>query len=206
VNWVSWPGFDRLWANIFRDLLPHAAASEALADFDRASGELVVDYRLSKNTPDPPSVPDIYVMGPGGFQAPLKVSKAAAGHYRGRLDIGQQQGLFRVRPVTDSRAFPEVGFYRQEDELMGYGNNEPLLRQIAASTGGRYNPAPRDVFEAGGRSIRSVMQLWPGLLALALVLNLAELLLRKGKGLLEALRRKPRAAELGPATPPFETA
>ena len=26
ANWVTWPGFDKLWANIFRDLLPHAAA------------------------------------------------------------------------------------------------------------------------------------------------------------------------------------
>jgi Ca-activated chloride channel homolog len=194
VNWVTWPGFDRLWANIFRDLLPHAAQSETAADFDRAAGQLVVDYRLSKNVPDPPAVPDIYVMGPDGFQAPLKVSKVAAGHYRGHLDIGQQQGLFRVRPVADSRAFPEVGFYRQEDELMGYGNNEALLRQIAASTGGHFNPAPKGIFDAGGRSIRSVMQLWPVLLALALVLNLAELVMRKGKGLLEALH-------LGPGKP-----
>ena len=191
VNWVAWPGFDRLWANIFRDLLPHAQQSETAADFDRASGELVVDYHLSKNVPDPQSIPDVYVMGPDGFQAPLKVSKVAAGHYRGHLNIGQQQGLFRVRPVADSLAFPEVGFYRQEDELMGYGNNEPLLRQIAASTGGHFNPAPKEIFNAGGRSIRSVMDLWPALLALALVLNLLELVLRKRKGLLEALRLKP---------------
>jgi uncharacterized membrane protein len=191
ANWVTWPGFDRLWANIFRDLLPHGAQSETTADFDRASGELVVDYHLSKNVPDPPSAPDVYVMGPDGFQAPLKVTKVAAGHYRGHLDIGQQQGLFRVRPVADSRAFPEVGFYRQEDEMNGYGNNEALLRQIASATGGHFHPAPRDVFDAGGRSIRSIMELWPGLLALALILNLAELILRKWKGLLDALRWKP---------------
>jgi len=39
------------------------------------------------------------------------------------------------------------------------------------------------VFDAGGRSIRSTMELWPGLLALAIALNLAELILRKWKGL-----------------------
>ena len=60
-----------------------------------------------------------------------------------------------------------------------YGNNEALLRQVAASTDGRFNPAPREVFDAGGRSIRSIMELWPGLLALAIALNLAELILRK---------------------------
>jgi hypothetical protein len=120
----------------------------------------------------------------------------AAGHYRGRLVIGQSQGLFRVRPLADSLAFPEVGFYRQEDEMMEYGNNEPLLRQIAAATGGHFNPAPRAVFDAAGRSIRSTMQLWPGLLALALVLNLTELVLRKWKGVLQALRLRPTVPNL----------
>ena len=70
-----------------------------------------------------------------------------------------------------------------------YAPCEALLRQVAASTGGHFNPAPREVFDAGGRSIRSTMELWPGLLALALALNLAELILRKWKGVLEALRR-----------------
>jgi uncharacterized membrane protein len=198
VNWVTWPGFDRLWANIFRDLLPHASQTETAADFDRASNELVVDYHLSRNVEEPgpkgAPVPDIFVFGPNGFQAPLEVGKVAAGHYRGRLAIGQNQGLFRVRPLVESRAFPEVGFYRQEDEMQEYGNNEPLLRQIAAATGGRFNPAPREVFDAGGRSIRSTMELWPGLLALAIALNLAELILRKWKGVLEALRARAAAS------------
>jgi Ca-activated chloride channel homolog len=187
VNWVNWPGFDRLWTNIFRDLLPHAPTSEATADFDRANNELVVEYRLAHGVADPEKTPDVYALGPNGFQAPLKVDKVAAGHYRGRLPIGQNQGLFRVRPVADSQAFPEVGFYRQEDEMSEYGNNVELLRQIAAATGGRYNPSARQVFDSGNRSIRATMEIWPGLLALALLLNLAELVLRKWKGVLEAL-------------------
>ncbi len=195
ANWVTWPGFDKLWANLFRDLLPHAPQSETSADFDRASNELVVDYRLSKNVDEPATIPDIFAVGPNGFEAPLKVTKVTAGHYRGKIDIGQTQGLFRIRPVEDSRAFPEVGFYRQEEEMQEYGNNEPLLRQIAAATGGRFNPQPKQVFDAGRRSIRTTMDLWPGLLALAIALNLAELVVRKWKGVLEALGVHPKAAE-----------
>jgi Ca-activated chloride channel family protein len=194
ANWVAWPGFDRLWTNIFRDLLPHAPESEATADFDRANNELVVEYRLARGLPEPDKVPDIYALGPNGFQAPLKVDKVAAGHFRGRLAIGQNQGLFRVRPLADSRAFPEVGFYRQEDEMTEYGSNVELLRQIAGSTGGRYNPSPRQMFDAGNRSIRTIMEVWPGLLALAILLNLAELVLRKWKGVLEALHLRERTA------------
>jgi hypothetical protein len=194
VNWVGWPGFDRLWANIFRDLLPHASQTETAADFDRANNELVVDYHLSRNVPEPETVPDIYAFGPNGFQVPLNVSKVTGGHYRARLAIGQRQGLFRVRPLAESRAFPEIGFYRQEDEMVEYGNNENLLRQIASATGGRFSPSPRQVFDPGGRSIRSTMDLWPGLLAVAVLLNLAELILRKWKGLLAAFRLRPQPA------------
>lgn len=193
--WVTWPGFDKFWANVFRDLLPHAPQSETAAEFDRASNQLVVDYRLSKSIDEPTTIPDIFAFGPGGFQAPLKVSKIAAGHYRGVLAIGQNQGLFRVRPAADSRAFPEIGFYRQEDEMLEYGNNEALLRQIAASTGGHFNPSPRAVFDAAGRSIRTTMNLWPALLVLALLLNIAELILRKWKGVAEALHLGRRDAE-----------
>ena len=165
--------------------------SETTADFDRANDELVVDYRLSANVEEPAKAPDIFAMGPNGFRAPLKLGKVAAGHYRGTLAIGQNQGLFRIRPLAESRAFPEVGFYRQEDEMLEYGANDQLLRQIAASTGGRYAVRPGNAFEAAGRSIPADMELWPGLLALAVLLNLLELVMRKWKGLLEALHLAP---------------
>ena len=56
-------------------------------------------------------------------------------------------------------------------EMREWGNNEAFLRQAAITTGGRFNPAPRQVFDVGGRSIRSTMELWPGLLALAIALS-----------------------------------
>lgn len=197
ANWVNWPGYDRLWANIAHDLLPHAQSSETSAELDRASGDLVVDYRLGRNVPEPAAIPDIYAFGPNGFRSPLKVTKMAAGHYRARVRIGERQGLFRVRPLAESRAFPEIGFYREEDEMAEYGSNDRLLHQVAEATGGRYNPPLNRVFDPGGRSIPTTMELWPGLLALAIVLNIAELILRKWRGLLESvnLRRRPVKAK-----------
>lgn len=199
ANWVNWPGFDRLWTNVFRDLLPHAQASEAVAEIDRANNELAIDYHLSRDVPDPARVPDIYAFGPNGFQQPLKVAKMAAGYYRARVPIGQTQGLFRVRPLAETRAFPEVGLYRQEDELREYGANTALLQQLSASTGGRYNPAAEQVFDPAGRSLRATMQLWPGLLAAAILLNLIEIVLRKWKGMLESLRFRRAGQAASPA-------
>ncbi len=68
------------------------------------------------------------------------------------------------------------------------GSNEALLKSIAQSTGGRFNPSPKQLFDTGGKYIDSTLRLWPGLLALAIVLNLIELCLRKWRGILESLR------------------
>ncbi len=119
----------------------------------------------------------------------------ASGHYVGRISIGQRQGLFRVRPLADSRAFPEVGLYRQEDEMIEAGSNEQLLRQVASATGGRFDPPLNHLFDPSGRSIPTSMELWPGLLVLALLLNITELILRKWRGLAESLNfRRPAEA------------
>jgi hypothetical protein len=126
----------------------------------------------------------------------VKVGKIAAGSYRARIPMGRNQGLFRIRPLVESRAFPEIGFYREEDEMMDHSSNELLLRQIAKSTGGRFNPAVKSIFDAQGRAVPSSMELWPGFLALAVLLNLIELFLRKWRGMLDALRRPAASASL----------
>ena len=112
------------------------------------------------------------------------MTKIASGTFRGRLPIGSRQGLFRVRTAEDSRAFPEAGLYRPEAELADYGSNEALLKQVAAFTGGRFQPDPAAVFSGGGRSILSSLQLWPGLLGFAVLLSLTELVMRKWKGVM----------------------
>jgi uncharacterized membrane protein len=188
ANWLTWPGFDRLWTNIFRDLLPHGNESEAVARYDGANEELVVDYHLSGHAADIVMPPELYVIGPGDFKRPLELTRLSPGTYRGRVRIGNLEGLFRVRPLNDSRSFPEVGLYRQESELSDYGSNETLLKSIAQSTGGRFNPSAKQLFDTGGKYIDATIHLWPGLLALAVLLNLIELVLRKWRGIIEGLR------------------
>lgn len=181
--WVTWPGFDKFWMNATRDLLEHKDRSEVSALFDVANGDIAVTYRLGPGTPDSLTAPPIFVLGPAGFQKPLELSKTAPRTYAGRLHVGRVHGLFRIRPVNEISAFPEVGVYREDEELQDYGTNEPLLTQISALTGGRFNPAPRSVFDAGGRALYTNWQLWPGLLALAVALTMAELVIRKWSGL-----------------------
>ncbi len=188
ADWVAWKGFDKFWTNLSRDLLPHTQAGDATVEFDSANGDLVANYHLAPGLDEPAKVPAIYVLGSGGFQKQIEVQKVAAGAYRGRLEIGSREGLFRVRPLEDSRAFPEVGLYRPETELTEYGSNKALLRQISEFTGGQFEPNAKTVFDSGGRTLASTLSLWPGFLALAVGLNLAELVMRKWAGIFQRSR------------------
>ncbi len=191
-KWVAWEGFDRFWLNVFRDLLPQAQGGEASAHLDEASGNLIIEYRLAPNTVAPVKIPAIYAIGPENFRKPVSIRKTAEGVYRGEVAVGNLQGLFRIRPLEESRAFPETGYYREEDELTDFGADEMLLRHVAEFTGGRYQPKPHEVFDAGGRTIPTSLRLWPGLLALAVALNLTELVMRKWRGIADVVfRRRP---------------
>jgi len=199
-KWVAWEGFDKFWINLFRDLLPHAQSGEARVIYDNASGNLTVEYKLASRLDAPLRVPDIFVLGPNDFKQTIPVRKVSEGTYRGETHIGGRRGLFRVRPLEDSAIFPETGLYREEEEMTQFGNNDGLLRRIAQYTGGRFNPNPAQVFDAAGRSIAGTMRLWPGLLALAIVLNLAELLIRKWEGIAALFAKRRSAAAAATAT------
>ena len=140
---------------------------------------------MDKGGAEPKAMPAIYAMGPAGFQRPVALVKLADGAYQGRVPVGQGKGLFRVRPLVETAAFPEVGYYRQEEEMNDYGSNQSLLKNIADFTGGRFNPEPKAVFDPAGRSVPASMRLWPILLAIAIGLNVVELVMRKWRGLFQ---------------------
>jgi Ca-activated chloride channel family protein len=189
--WISWKGYDKFWANIVRDLLPHGMPGLAQLTFDPASKQLTAAYRIPQGIDAPAAPPALYALGPDGFQVPVKAERTGADTFRASVPIGPRRGLFRVRPLEESRAFPEIGLYLPEAELTSYGADTGLLRQISAYTGGRFNPEPKQVFDPGSRSLPSSLRLWPALLILAIVLNLAELAWRRLRQ--PALLRRPAA-------------
>lgn len=183
ADWIGWQGYDKFWTNLVRDLLPHTDTGEATVDYDAVNGDLRVNYRLSAEADESAAIPEIYAFGPAGFQRTVEITKVAQGWYQGRVHIGENRGLYRIRPLAESSAFPEVGLYRQEDEFNDFGADRFLLRQVAEFTGGRTDPRSAEVFDSGNRYVAATLRLWPGLLALALALNIAEVVLRKWRGL-----------------------
>jgi len=74
----------------------------------------------------------------------------------------------------DPRGYP--------DELRQMPPDHALLKAIAEQTGGRYSPEPKDVFASLGDRAPRPRALWPWAAALALLLYLADLALRRAPG------------------------
>jgi Ca-activated chloride channel homolog len=182
-SWMAWPGFDKFWINVSHDLLSHTSEGEARADYDNADGNLLVSYRLGPEIETSGSPPPIFVFGPSGLQLPMDVKKVGPGLYKGSVYVGQRVGLFRIRPAEESKAFPELSYSRQDEETSVTGTNESLLREVASFTGGRFNPDMTAVFRTSDLPMIRAWPLWPGLLALAIALSVAELVVRKWAGL-----------------------
>lgn len=187
ADWIGWNGFSKFWSNVFHDLLPHTRPGEDSITFDTATGDLVVQYHLPPSAPEPDKIPDIFVIGPDAFRQAIAVRKIGPNLYGGRIHIGDHQGLFRVRPLEESRQFPELGLYRQEEELNEYGANPELLKGISSFTGGRFQPLMSQIFDASGATVKTTVVLWHWLLVAAVILSLAELLNRKWGGVSETI-------------------
>ena len=89
-------------------------------------------------------MPDIFAFGPGGFQ------RAAEGEQGGAPDTIAAASGDRAEPGTvpraagwsESRAFPEVGFYRQEDEMRSTATTSSCCGRSPRPPAGASNPAP----------------------------------------------------------------
>jgi hypothetical protein len=77
-------------------------------------------------------------------------------------------------------ALPEVGFYRDSDELRPQPVSMALLSEISHVTGGVVNPSIEQLLDDRGSVVRQRIPMWPYLIVLALLLNFAELALRRG--------------------------
>jgi hypothetical protein len=107
------------------------------------------------------------------------MTEMGAGHYQASFPIGTRRGLFRVRSLEESRKFPETGIYLPEPELTLSGQNEKLMRDLAAWTGGVFNPSPQQIFRPPASALPASLMMWPFLLALALLFNLGEVAWRR---------------------------
>jgi hypothetical protein len=107
----------------------------------------------------------IHQVGPGAYEAKYPLGKK--GSY-----------IFRAVGIEGGGA-SRVLAYSYPDEYHFYPPNTELLRSISNETKGRFQPHPEDILASNGETTSLPTPLWPYLAALALILYVTDVLLRR---------------------------
>ena len=190
AEWLTWPGYSKFWAQVIRQAMRKPEQRGAMVELtQRADGvHLTVDVvddadryinaaegRVVVVRPDLSKAEiDLQPTAPGRYEALLKwtgpMEKRGGYHLQASLGFGEISVLNQSRGVM-------VGY---PEELRLRPVNEEMLQQLAESTGGHYNPPPKELF-AGDltRSAWRATPLRPYLLAVAAGLFVLDVLLRR---------------------------
>jgi len=186
-EWRSWKGFSRFWSRLAR---------HATRRYDRQGFALYTETAGHRVTVTLDSVD-----GKGRFRNELDVSlklTAVEGEQRPREHPMQRIAPGRYQYVFDApaegvylaecavREGTDVVYRETQGVAIDYGveyrpvaTNESLLRDVAEISGGVYDPAPSEVFSGVSRRATRPTALWRTLLAIAVVLLVLDLGVRR---------------------------
>ena len=190
VQWLSWPGYGRFWAQVVRDAIRDSAdeglawrvsrhGPEALLTLTALDGDGAYRNGLSPKvrvvTPDAQSnVMVLRQVAPGTYRAsmPLQASRRAA--YR--FELLPSPG---ISPQEVAQAGARGLFYPKSDEYRALPPNVALLEALSRQTGGKLAPEAEEVLAPSSDAGMVSTPLWPYLAAAALLLFLADIAVRR---------------------------
>jgi Mg-chelatase subunit ChlD len=184
-QWQSWSGFGPFWkrlidhatrppkeSNLKVDLRRVRDAVTITADLVDDEGKFVNDARMTAT-----------VTADGGNPATLALEQTAAGRYQASF-AADSPGEYAVRVATESGSGgseqqDRTIYVDYSDELRLDPTNEGLLRNVAAASGGLYDPEPAAIFASDGRAVERVCSLATWLLLAAILLFVGDVAVRR---------------------------
>jgi len=190
ADWLTWPGYGKLWAQVVRDAMRRDSGEGLSFRVTRDGREAAIalsaldaqgNYRNSL-------APRVRVTQPGGEASVVPLRQTAPGQYHARVPLVRAGAApWRVEllpgpgitPAELDRAGTRSLFYAYSDEYRSLPADVALLRAVSEQTGGAFAPDAAEIFRLRGDGGVTERPLWPWFAALALVLYLLDLLVRR---------------------------
>ena len=191
TEWLGWPEFSALWAQLIRRTLRSAEGRSGAAEWSEQNGKTTVTLdavdengAFLNSTDSTPLDGRLTVIGPGGSKEEVPLEQIAPGRFSASAETSTR-GEYSIRATL--RSGEEEILSASRGKITGYPEewrigepNLALLEQLAKKTGGEYRPTPESVFnEDKSRTAVRVTPLWPFLLAAAAILYVLDVLLRR---------------------------
>jgi uncharacterized membrane protein len=185
-DWIAWPGYGKFWTQIVRETMRRddAAGGEERArlrvtrDGDGARVEIAAAG--ADLAPRNLAALTVVVDGGDGRRASLEARQVGPGAYEARVPLGPGDHVIRVRGTDPSHVLGARRVLEPPSlEARFMAPDVDLLQAVARDTGGVFDPQPADVFADRGDRAVVTTPWWPWLAALAALLWLVDLGLRR---------------------------
>ena len=177
--WLEWEGYGKFWVQLVREAMRQDAFRRPSFTVARDQAgarlrlELVDGTGRFRNALRPTVTAAV-----GDDESEIELAQVAPGRYEARLPLAsdaEARFLWSDRDDAIERTLvPVVSAERRYRPA-----DDEALRGLATATGGVHEPAMADLFDPGDQTVTRPLRLWPGLAALALLLYLVNMLLRR---------------------------
>lgn len=198
VEWLRWPGYGQFWGQLVREHMRQKKRQQydMRAEIDPASGHVRasidavggddrfqngLDAKLTVTGPQPNgekrNVP-MRQTAPGRYESDFPLERFGSFLLHASLEKQVDDGKGGMKSVQVAESFGHVT-NPYPREYLALAPDLTTLSRTALVTGGRMDPAPKDVFDPGDEKIKYHQDLWSRFIGAAIAVYLLDLLMRR---------------------------
>ena len=198
VEWLRWPGYGQFWGQLVREHMRQKKRQQydMVASIDPATGHVKasidaiggddrfqngLDAKLTVTGPQPNGEKRTLPMkqtAPGRYESDFPLERFGSFLLHASLEKGVDDGKGGQKNVQVAESYGHVT-NPYPREYLALAPDLVTLSRTALVTGGRMDPAAKDVFDPAGESIRYHQDLWSRFIGAALAVYLLDLLIRR---------------------------
>ncbi len=203
AEWLTWPGYSKFWAQVIRHAMRKNDVKGVIVEVkqERRKASVTLDAIDPSGKFLNQAITEATIIDPQLGQRKLDLKQTAPGRYVGEFDT-PASGAYHLN-ITQKTAGGTLLHQQTRGLIVGYPDelrlhptNNDLLKSLAESTGGRFDPRPEDLFttaapsrpqetgqaaepSAAARTVLRTTPLWPYLVSAALLLFVIDVALRR---------------------------
>jgi Mg-chelatase subunit ChlD len=189
TGWQTWQGYGAFWRRLVRHAVRPPPAAAVALELTRSGTQLTatLDDLGADETLEPiaTAAPVSFTLTrPGGTQTVQPGRLVARRRYQTMFETAGAAGQFVIEATlgdgtSNAHRAKRALCVDYPDELRLQSSNETLLKAVAATTGGSYNPQSASVFTPDGRTVPTHSSPWAVLVCVAMLLFVTDVAVRR---------------------------
>ncbi|MCA9041433.1 MAG: VWA domain-containing protein, partial [Planctomycetaceae bacterium] len=185
AEWLSWPGYSKFWAQLVRHTMRKSDSRGVNVALTRQDQQAILELDAIDLTGQflNNAETELTLINPLLKKENVKLDQIGPGKYKTSFDV-LQPGAYHLE-LTQKQS-GQVQFQQSRGMIVGYSDelrlkptNTELLESLAQMSGGKYAPTVEEIFQNDSETVGRPTPLWPYLLAVALLLFLIDVALRR---------------------------